>query len=208
MEPGRSKYHHGNLHDALLEAACQLVQQTGVASVGLRKVAKRVGVTPTAAYRHFANLEALLNELKQIALATLYARMVRELNQVPKGGDEAAYTLAQLRAVGYSYVDFALTEPGLFRTAFAQHGATHHETSMHHTSTDPYRLLSQLVETLTHTGRLTPEKQPYAEIALWASMHGIATLLLDGPLARLSASARKVAIDRTIAMALAGLQAP
>ena len=83
----------------------------------LREAARAAGVSHSAAYRHFADREALLAEVSRFARNELGAEMRRRVNRTrdPR---------RRLRAVGTAYIDFALTEPGLFRTAFTSHPAT------------------------------------------------------------------------------------
>jgi hypothetical protein len=98
-----------------------------------------------------------------------------------------------LRAVGTAYIDFALTEPGLFRTAFTSHpttsrgteddGATEPEDPSRTTAiADPYDVLGQVLDEAQAAGLLDPRRRAGAEIAAWSPAHGLAGLLLDGPL--------------------------
>src|SRR6516164_4473804 len=117
-EPGRRKsYHHGALHSALVEASIALAREGGPDRVILREAARAAGVSHSAAYRHFADREALLVEVSRHARSKLAAEMRR---RVARAKDPRQ----RLRAVGTAYVEFALTEPGLFRTAFTSHPAT------------------------------------------------------------------------------------
>lgn len=120
---GKAPYHHGDLRAALVAAATELARQGGPEAIVLRETARRVGVSQTAAYRHFAALPDLVQAVAEVARTGLAAAMVHELARVtaPAGSGEAA--LARLRAVGHGYVRFALAEPGLYATAFTDgHG--------------------------------------------------------------------------------------
>src|SRR5580658_4251245 len=90
-------YRHGNLPAALLAAARQILDENGLQAVGLRETARRVGVSATAAYRHFTNKEDLL--------ASVAAEGFRELAAAMETG---AAESDPLRAVGLAYVEFAL----------------------------------------------------------------------------------------------------
>src|SRR5437879_2989789 len=117
-DPERRKpYHHGALNSALVEASIALAREGGPDRVVLREAARAAGVSHSAAYRHFADREALLAEVSRHARGELAARMRRRIARA-KGPQ------LRLRAVGAAYIDFALTEPGLFRTAFTSHPAT------------------------------------------------------------------------------------
>src|ERR1700757_4536152 len=118
VEPQRPRaYHHGALHAALVEASIALAREGGPDRVILREAARAAGVSHSAAYRHFSDREALLAEVSRHARSELAAQMRRRVARA-KGPRQ------RLRAVGIAYIDFALTEPGLFRTAFTSHPAT------------------------------------------------------------------------------------
>jgi AcrR family transcriptional regulator len=183
--PRRKPYHHGALHSALIEASIALAREGGPDRVVLREAARVAGVSHSAAYRHFADREALLVEVSQRARSELAAEMRRRVNR-------AKDPLERLQAVGTAYVDFALTEPGLFRTAFISHPAATNpdardrlavpETRSPADSAEPYEILGQVLDEAQAAGLLDAGRRPGAEIAAWSAVHGLANLLLDGPL--------------------------
>jgi hypothetical protein len=100
----------------------------------------------------------------------------------------------RLRAVGTAYIDFALTEPGLFRTAFTSHPATSPVAEQDRADAgppgdgvDPFEILGDVLDQCQATGLLDSRRRPGAEIAVWSAVHGLANLLLDGPLPRTAA---------------------
>ncbi len=104
----RSTYHHGHLRLALIAAARALLDEGGANAVGLREAARRVGVSPTATYRHFRDKEALL--------AAVAAEGFREFGAALAAAGRASEPLS---AMGAAYVDFALARPGMFRLMFS-----------------------------------------------------------------------------------------
>jgi AcrR family transcriptional regulator len=113
----------------------------------------------------------------------------------------------RLRAVGTAYIDFALAEPGLFRTAFTSHPATStgREDASHTTAiADPFDVLGQVLDEAQAAGLLDPQRRPGAEIAAWSAVHGLAGLLLDGPLPA-SAAAIKFSRGRVLDLIERGL---
>ena len=184
-EPGRRKsYHHGALHSALVEASIALAREGGPDRVILREAARAAGVSHSAAYRHFADREALLAEVSSQARGELAAEMRRRVARA-KGPRQ------RLRAVGTAYIDFALAEPGLFRTAFTSHPATSPVADQDRAGAqsaddgpDPFEILGEVLDQCEAAGLLNPQRRPGAEIAAWAAVHGLAGLLLDGPLPR------------------------
>jgi AcrR family transcriptional regulator len=117
--PRRSTYRHGDLRHALLAAGIELARAGGPDAVVLREATRRVGVVPNAAYRHFANRQALLMAVRAAALSALAVAMENELAGLGPRRRPAAFARASLRAVGTAYLRFAQAETGLFRTAFS-----------------------------------------------------------------------------------------
>jgi AcrR family transcriptional regulator len=212
----RGRYHHGDLPHALGAAAAHLAREGGPEAVVLREAARRVGVSATAAYRHFASHADLMHAVKEQAQQTLADRMEAEVAQ--RGGGKRRRrkpvdaALERLRALGAGYVHFALAEPGLFRTAFCRVDQD--------TPTDApmaadamlaaraYQLLSTTLDAIAEQGLIKPEHRQHAETAAWAGMHGLAVLMLDGPLRALPPAEREVAIERTIDVIIAGICRP
>src|SRR6201991_893377 len=131
---GKKGYHHGALHSALVEASIALAREGGPDRVILREAARAAGVSHSAAYRHFADREALLAEVSRHARAELAEEMRRRVNRTTD-------PRKRLQAVGVAYIEFALKQPGLFRTAFTSHPATAEAGS--HDAVEPYEILGQ-----------------------------------------------------------------
>ncbi len=175
-EPGPKPYHHGALHAALIDASIALARQGGPDKVILREAARAAEVSHSAAYRHFADRDALLAQVSQHARQELADEMRRRVKR-------ARNPRQRLRAVGTAYIEFALREPGLFRTAFVAHPApAPPDSSAEVAALDPYAILGQVLDEAAAAGLIDPEVRPGAEIAAWSAVHGLANLLLDGPL--------------------------
>jgi AcrR family transcriptional regulator len=203
--PGKKGYHHGALHSALIEASIALAREGGPDRVILREAARAAGVSHSAAYRHFTDREALLAEVSRHARKELAAKMRQRVNRTndPR---------KRLQAVGTAYVDFALTQPGLFRTAFTSHPATSGDDRDRpaepepgsHDADDPYEILGQVLDEAQAAGLLDPRRRPGAEIAVWSAVHGLAGLLVDGPLPT-TAAGIKFATGRVFDLIESGL---
>lgn len=212
---GKSGYHHGDLRNALIEAATDLARDGGPEAVVLRAAARRVGVSPTAAYRHFTGQGDLLMAVKERGQRGLAETMERSAGA--RGGSPSAGEAAEerVRALGAGYIEFALAEPGLFRAAFCRtpeapdggHGPGPEE--------DPsrwmyrsFRLLAEALDGLVATGRMPAGRRPGAEITAWAAVHGLAVLLLDGPLGRLAPEQRDAFTASALTTVIRGFTAP
>lgn len=188
-------YHHGDLRNALITAAAELAQKGGPTSVTIRAAAREVGVTPTAAYRHFANHDELLTATKDRATEELGAHMAAELaKRSPVDDDPVRAALGRMGAVGRGYLSFAQAQPGLFHTVFSP-GGTVLDEAVQRDDDNPFQLLLSCLDELVEVGYLAPANRDLAEVATWAMVHGLATLL-DGPLRAVPEEVREAAIVR------------
>lgn len=196
----RGRYHHGDLRNALIDAATRHAAQGGPDAIVLRGAARDSGVSATAAYRHFANHAELVGEVKQRALDRLAAAMAAKLRRAGRDPER------RLQAVGRAYIEFALTEPGLFRLAFYRARGSREAGQVPLSDASSYAVLTRALDELVAAGRIDPKRRPGMELPVWAAVHGIAVLLIDGPVPALSARARRQVIDATLAMVLVGIR--
>jgi AcrR family transcriptional regulator len=187
-------YHHGDLRNALINAAAELAASGGPGSVTIRAAAREVGVTPTAAYRHFAGHEELLAAAKEYAQNELVEAMQKELAARSTSSDPVHRALARFGALGRGYIAFARAQPGLFRTVFSPEGVVVPRTTDREKE-GPFQMLLGAVDELVEVGYLSRERSPVSEFAAWAMVHGLATLL-DGPLRDMPDDIRDEAIVR------------
>ena len=173
----------GTVRAALVEAGVELARAGGPDAVVLREVTRMVGVVPNAAYRHFADRDALLAAVREAALSQLAQRMADGMRQVRARPQTPTGARLRLRAVGQAYLDFARTEPGLFDTAFA--ATEHHPPSAGNDGPWPLDHLKAALDDLVEAGLLEPARRPSIEYPTWATVHGLA-VLLRGPLRSLS----------------------
>lgn len=185
VPPARSTYRHGDLRRALLEAGVELARSGGPEAVVLREATRRAGVVPNAAYRHFASRQALLQAVRAAALAAVATAMEAELAAQRTDGDPAEAARAAVRAIGTGYLRFAQTETGLFRTAFGAPVDVEDappEAKSGQSGLNPFELLVAALDQLVAAGALPPERRPGAEFLAWSAVHGLALLIIDGPL--------------------------
>lgn len=168
-----STYHHGNLRQALVDAAVDLGREKGPNGIVIREVARRTGVSHNAAYRHFADRDELLLEVARVGLNELSAAMLRGVERV-RASQPRERARRRLRATGRAYVEFALAEPGLFAVAFNQVSLGE--------LIGPYQHLGDALNECLETGFMRPEKRPNAELSCWAGVHGFSMLYGTGPM--------------------------
>ena len=206
----RATYRHGDLRAALLAAGIELARDGGPSAVVLREATRRAGVSPNAAYRHFTDRQALLGAVSDAAQALVADAMEEEIERASRttGGDPAARAHARLRAVGAGYLRFARTEPGLFHAAFSVPtalGTSDSPSKAGSGGRTPYQLLTDALDALAAAGELPPDRRPHAEFLAWSSVHGLATLMIDGPLRGLPAELVAGVEQRLLDMVAKGL---
>ncbi|MCH6163604.1 TetR/AcrR family transcriptional regulator [Streptomyces marispadix] len=220
---GKGAYHHGDLRNALISAATDLAREGGPESVVLRAVARRVGVSPTAAYRHFAGQAELLHAVKELGQERLARSMESGGHATTSEADGPESAEARMRALGHGYLSFALAEQGLYRVAFCR-------DTLHLSPLDgafapgkavpgsdqedganwdfrSFGILVSALDDMVEQGRMPPERRPGAELTAWATVHGLAMLCLDGPLAGASPEEIHVVAERAFDVLIAGFTA-
>ena len=201
----RSSYHHGDLPNALTDAATEMAREGGPDAVVLRAVARATGVSAAAAYRHFTDHGELLHAVRQRALSALADAMRASLDAGEPRADPAQEAIRRLRALGSAYINFALSDPGLFRTAFCRPDRPMSDVKSRMEANGPYAIVSGVLDELVETGVLDPSRRQGAEITAWATVHGLSTLLLDGPLGLLSDEEKAESIAMVSEFVLAGI---
>lgn len=198
-------YHHGNLRQALLDHAVALARVGGPDAVVLRDVQRAAGVSNAAAYRHYSDRQALLGAVQVYAMTMLGEAMIESIAAVPNRGPRNRRAIGRLRATGQAYIDFALAEPGLFRTAFAPSGPRQTDPVVA-PDRHPFYILSGCIDDLVTTGVLTPSRRDGLDEAAWAAVHGLSTLYLDGPLAGAAADRKQLITDRLLDVIQEGIR--
>jgi len=207
MSTERPTYRHGDLRRSLIESGIVLARAGGPDAVVLREVTRRAGVSPNAAYRHFADRAALVQAVSDAAQGEAAAAMEAELAQLPQATD-AASARQRLRAVGIGYLRFAHDEPGLFRAAFGVPGGLERAFVAEKAGpggASPYALLADVLDDLVRLGGLPADRRPGAEAAAWSAVHGLAMLVLEGPLHELDEETRRMLGHRVVEMAVRGV---
>lgn len=173
-------YHHGNLRAALLDAALEETRSGGALGLGLRPLTRQIGVSPNAAYRHFADRDALLQAVSHVIQDRMAQRMQRHIRESSSDGDPVRRAKSRLRGVGLGYVEFARAEPGWFELAFFGRGSA--GPAPEERVPPPFALLVGALDELVAVGALPPAEHESALWTCWSAVHGFAELALRGPL--------------------------
>lgn len=192
---GKKAYHHGNLAESLLNAVDELATKFGLETVTLRGCAKLVGVSPSSAFRHYVDKRALLTAFATRALHQLSAAMATAKAKAHEENTSA------FQAVGLAYIAFALDKPAFFRAMWREEAiysndeayvAAANELSAHLTGG-----FADTIEDIDPTS-LSPQ-----ELLAWSSVHGLASLFVDGPVAKGETKSRKLTKATDMIRALA-----
>lgn len=167
-------YHHGNLRAALIEAGLAALEQSDLADFSLRAVAREVGVSANAAYRHFANKDDLLGAVA----AEGFRRFAAQQAAAAQG---AANTLNLQSATAKAYVTFAQAHPALFRLMFSRFLYASSSEDLKTAASTAFQLLLQAS---AQQAGVPPDSEQalMTAIANWSMVHGLSHLLLDGQL--------------------------
>lgn len=174
MAKRRATYHHGNLHQALLLAALDLIGQRGADGWTLREAARRAGVSHAAPYRHFRSKEALV---AAVAVEGFRA-LTQAIDDAQAGAKDA---LSRLEVLGGVLLGFALDEPARYRVMFGPHAPPRAQhPALAEAAAGVYTRLVGSVTEAQQAGSLRREVSPVlAAITFWTSIHGLADLLLN-----------------------------
>jgi AcrR family transcriptional regulator len=186
----KPRYHHGDLHQALLAAAEAELAETGLEAFSLRQVARRAGVSHAAPAHHFGDVGGLLTALAAEGFRQFIAAMQGQQAAAPPD------PRAQIVAAGQGYIAFAAERPALFRLIFSSGRPDFAAPDLATASSQAFQHLSRLV------GAVTGAEDPVDIAAVWAMAHGLADLMAAGRL-RLIQQLAPADRDRAFATILA-----
>ena len=188
MKKKNRNYHHGNLPESLLNAVDELASKFGLEAVTLRACAKIVGVSPSSAFRHFSDKRALLT-----AFASRALHQLSDALQIAKTDAEDNKEDEYLE-VGLAYVKFAIDKPAFFRAMWRE------ETI--YSNDEEYVEAANRLQGYMQAGFAgtllddDPHSLNISEILAWSSVHGLANLLIDGPLGNNKSKKQKLDLAR------------
>jgi AcrR family transcriptional regulator len=169
--PGRRGYHHGNLREALIRAALDLIAQKGPGGFTFADAARWAGVSSAAPYRHFRDRDALMADVARRGFERFEAALQRAWN------DGRPDPFTAFENVGRAYLAFARDEPAYYSAMFEAGVPLDADPELRQVAERAFAVLRRGSEAIS--ARLPPENRPPAlmmSLHMWALSHGIASL--------------------------------
>lgn len=171
----RDRYHHGDLRRALLDEALRTIQQGGVDALTLRTIGLRLGVSRTALYRHFTDKRALLSSVATEGFRLLTERL---LDAWQAGG------IRGFNAMGAAYIRFAMGNPSHYRVMFGGFvDSGPRDEDLVRESAAAFQALVDAIVALQKEGAMRKDDPVELAQFIWATVHGVSMLIIDGQLA-------------------------
>src|SRR5262245_44376577 len=176
---GRRSYHHGNLREALIAAALDLIAQKGPAGFTFAEAARQAGVSPAAPYRHFRDRDALMADVARRGFEQFEQRLAAACD------NGRPNPLAALERMCHAYLAFARAEPAYFSAMFESGLALDEHRELHEAGDRAFGVLRGACEAIVAT-MPAGSRPPAMMMALhiWSLSHGIASLFARGDAAR------------------------
>jgi len=173
----KKTYHHGDLRQALLQAALSMIEETGFEGLSLRKIAARVGVSHAAPEHHFPTLKHLLSAMASEGFVLFGRSMTDERRKAPQAPIE------QMRAAVRGYLGYAGFYPQLFRLMFTSNLLDWSDPALVSASAAGYQQLREICAPAADRLKLTSDADRTGlEHLVWSQVHGQAQLMIDNKL--------------------------
>lgn len=167
-------YHHGDLRETLIAAGIELLSESGVAGLDLRKVARKAGVSHAAPYRHFDDKGALIAAINEEGFTQLHDSLQQAVDM------SEGNPIQQLQNIGLAYVEFTIKNPWLVREMFS--GLTIDREaypSLYAISKNVFRLIEQVILAGQESEIFNSDSSEELTCIVWSTIHGTAILIIE-----------------------------
>jgi AcrR family transcriptional regulator len=192
----KQAYHHKDLRNALIDEALAMLATDGPSELTLRELARRLGVTHAAPYAHFPDKRRLLEAVHDAGFSRL-------ADQLEAAAREAEEPVVAFRRMAFTYLQFAAENPNLYRLMFSSLELRHEPDG--EMSPDGERAFSTLVRTVERVGVPSGVDTHDLAAAVWAMVHGVAMLEIDGRLNTKTAHDPQAVLSLMTDVAIRGL---
>lgn len=171
---GRERYHHGNLREALIQAALAMIAERGLAGFAIAELARVVGVSPAAPYRHFRDRNAVIAEVARRGFESLAAELATAT------GKPGSDPLGALERAAQAHIAFAGREPAVYAAMFDAGFPSGEHPELVVARNAAFAVLRRAADAACAMSR-APRRPPPLMVALhvWSLTHGIATLFVS-----------------------------
>jgi len=177
MKKKKGSYHHKNLRATLLQLTSEMIAKEGQESVTLRELARRIGVSRTAPYRHFKDKSALLAAVAVDSFQHLNLYLLKDFDAPHLDA------LEQLHRMLCHYVTFAVDNHTLYQLMYGK-GFHENETfpELAEVADETFAILAQAIAQCQEKGNITAGDPRHLGYVIWSSVHGLSSLYMDGKL--------------------------
>jgi AcrR family transcriptional regulator len=173
-------YHHGDLKNALIQAAIKILADEGIQELSLRKVAREAGVSHSAPYAHFTDKQALIAAISTDGYKKIYERINAIMERYPDD------PLRQFIETAWAYVSFGYEEPDHFKVTFS--GSVEREReypALVEMTQKTFDMLRQLILRCQAAGLIDSGEPDLVALTVWGLVHGFVSLLQEGMVSHL-----------------------
>lgn len=168
-------YHHGDLRSALITEAAVMIAEDGAASVTMREIGRRLGVSRAAPYRHFSDKAELLVAVA----ATGFQCLNRRLQAIDAGAPDSS--VERIRRMGEEYVRFALENRAHYRLMYGREALARQDfPELREAANALFEHLVAVIQAHQSGGRIKRQDPRAQAYIAWSAVHGLASLLIDG----------------------------
>lgn len=177
-------YHHGDLKTAAIKKTVEIIQKKGEVDFTLREIAKGLKVSHTAVYRHFQSKQDLLSHIAEEGFRAMVQKFAKTI-------ENARTPRQKLHASGYAYIEFALNNPGHYRSMFHQElrCANEQRPELDEIGAEAFASLITILQEGMKAQVFRKMDALVAARSIWSGIHGFSILLLDGQFASVQSKA-------------------
>jgi AcrR family transcriptional regulator len=177
-EKTSNSYHHGDLRNALIIAAAELITESGSADFAMVDAARRAGVSSAAPYRHFKDKDALLEAVCQLGFLGL-AITSQDIKARQVAGSREAIV-----AMGKGYVEYVTSRPQFYDLMWGDHGLRSLEAEQSAMQANGFHIFVSTVQQWCDAQGLADKDPVELAVKLWCMAHGLAGLTMHGQIER------------------------
>ena len=168
----KDTYHHGDLRQKIIDEALSWIEQENIVNLSLRGIARRLGVSHNAPYRHFPDKESLLVAIAEIGFIQLH----RALEQASKRFEDARQNL---ETIGVAYVRYAIENQAYYRVMFSDLQLCEKHHDLNRVSQQAFVVLLDAIKVGQQTQIFIPEDSLQLAHVCWSLTHGVSMLAID-----------------------------